>query len=491
MIEAAMKRLLVLAPALLAACKDNPLYCDSTTRCADPTQVCITRTNECVPVASAGDLGIDLAPAVDLRPMACATAADCTAGAPSCAGGRCGACATGSTDCQRFAGTPVCGLKGACVQCLNGSDCAAQHQACDTTNAVCVPCVQNADCFTGVCKSGGACADALEVAYVDNHADTVVDCKLHHMNADGKSPGTAFCDVQDALTPVTRPFVVVAGSSQPYGAISLVTGATDVTVTIVGPGRDAMPPATLQDPTGNSPAATLGASGGKTGTMSLEGLVLQGAPKAGVDGVQCNNAGGTAGLTVQGCRILGAGGAGLSAKACDLVLDEDLVTGNQGGGLNIDAGSSYQVSNCFVVDNGDIGVLINRLATGQFQFNTVARNHPAAGNYGGIDCSAGGVAKPIVASIVWGNTATMGTQIVNNCSLDGVVTGADSFSGAVMLDPQFVSGASMPYDFHLAAMSAMNKACCVDKRPTGPDHDFDGSHRPKGAAWDVGAHEVE
>src|SRR6185295_6041908 len=103
---------------------------------------------------------------------------ECGPLAPTCTNGRCAACAAFSMDCDRFAATPVCGPAGACVECTSAGECAAQHKTCDTTHNACIACAHHSECATGACKAGGSCADALEVAYVDNHAETVADCKL-------------------------------------------------------------------------------------------------------------------------------------------------------------------------------------------------------------------------------------------------------------------------------------------------------------------------
>ena len=73
---------------------------------------------------------------------------------------------------------------------------------------------------------------------------------------------------------------------------------------------------------------------------------------------------------------------------------------------------------------------------------------------------------------------------------------ADKNWDAIQKDPDFVSS-TVPFDFHLSA-NAANDACCVDKikgaldggATSLPDHDFDGSKRPKGTGWDIGAHEA-
>ena len=94
------------------------------------------------------------------------------------------------------------------------------------------------------------------------------------------------------------------------------------------------------------------------------------------------------------------------------------------------------------------------------------------------------------------NPATNGTQIVGKCTLQSVVTGPDSFAGAIQSAPAFVSMS----DFHLdvtAVGLAANQACCTDKITTtttpNNDHDVDRGPRPKvtGTKLDIGAHEAQ
>jgi len=65
--------------------------------------------------------------------------------------------------------------------------------------------------------------------------------------------------------------------------------------------------------------------------------------------------------------------------------------------------------------------------------------------------------------------------------------GTDSATGAIMMTPTFV-GAD---DFHLLTASVPNLDCCVDRRSPGPSLDVDGSARPRGPGFDIGAHEGE
>jgi len=167
-------------------------------------------------------------------------------------------------------------------------------------------------------------------------------------------------------------------------------------------------------------------------------------------------------------------------------------------------GTTYVITNDLIVDNGVTpgglpGVsIMDSASTGTFAFNTVAGN--GAGNTleGGIACPPNGTPKLIEESIVAQNAhnpATNGTQFINKCMLQSVVTGPDSFAGAIQSPPAFVSMT----DFHLdvGAGLAANQTCCIDKisAPTTPnaDHDVDRGPRPKvaGGKDDIGAHEAQ
>jgi len=499
--------LLIPAALLLARCKDNPAYCDATTPCADPTTVCVPRLNMCVP-SGAGDLG---APP-DLALLRCTTASDCPADFPTCKpSGLCARCAVpGSVaDCMRFAGTPVCGPAGACVECWSDGDCAAQQKTCDHTTNKCAPCADHTDCTTGVCKPGGACAGPDEVFYVDNHALPVATCAMNRVMT-GVDRGHAFCDVASALAATPpRPYVLVAGSPQPYGAVSLVGNGGAITVTIVGPGRTAMPPATL---TGSGTSAvSITATGVGSADVTLDGLDLVGSNLASADGVDCIGGGGTASLTIVRSGVHGASGVGVFAKTCTLTLDADAIALNQAGGVALSGATQYAITNSFITGNASTGVTL-ATAIGRFAFNTVANNGSLAGGVnGGIDCGTGST-KVIEDSIIWGNAqnANCGAGCATcmnksqffgcNCQVTNVVTGSDDYNEGNTLSPVFVNLTTPPYDYHLVMNSSANLACCVDKVTAAsvdggaaslPNHDVDYSTRPKGQGWDIGAHEVQ
>jgi hypothetical protein len=308
------------------------------------------------------------------------------------------------------------------------------------------------------------------VTYVDN---TFAGCA-----AGNGARANPVCEVTTALVS-GRPYISVKGSVTPYAAIATTTG----TFAIVGPGKAANPTALLTSVTPAAGASVNPPSG--SATLILDGLELTGTGGVMANrraGVLCQGGSGTAAVTVRDCLIRNSGLTGVDATTCAVTLNKNIISGNQGGGISIGGTSTYTVTNNIVGSNGNVGpgVTIGSAATGSFAFNTVAGNTVTAG-VSGIDCGAG-AAKSIQYSIVASNASgNAGPQLGANCSATGVV----------MSGPEFASVS----DFHLKAGSAANITCCVDKvsNPTTPNAnvDVDGATRPKGAAHDTGAHEVQ
>jgi hypothetical protein len=342
-----------------------------------------------------------------------------------------------------------------------------------------------------VCKTGGVCATATEVAYVNNASATCSD--LDHAS----TRGAPFCQIQAAATATLgkKPFVVVEGSATAYNAVNLTATVSAIgPLTIIGPGRSANPLATVgQD---GAPGVVVSASGANA-TVSLDGLDIIGSN--GVlkrAGISCTAPAGTSALTVRNSNIHNSGGLGVDSSGCTVTVDSNVVGPSNVGGIRVTS-TAFTITNNIIAGNrnGVVGVRIDDNPAGsEFAFNTVVGNGAATDTLaGGIACNA---ATTIRASIVAANSLTMasGTQFSGSCTLQNVVTGADSFGGATMLTPEF-AGAS---DFRLKTPSAANTACCIDKlaAPGTPnaDHDVDRTARPKGVGampFDVGAHEAQ
>lgn len=463
----------------------------------------------------------------------------CSDATPICDNGSatCHAC-TASAECAtQFAATPVCASSGRCVECVTNSDCVAVKKTCDVSQNACVACTKNDDCTSRLCESG-ACADPTLLVYVNAGG---ASCPS------GPGQGTVadpFCKIQagmDRGAAIKKRVLVFSGTygenlvAQPNGG--------PYAVTLLGFGTPVVSPVVAG-------AVLKALSDGTTPvSVSLDGFQLQNAKTSEPHGLYCLGAAADASLTkltVTNSSILGNAGDGINAQNCTVTATSNQITGNIGVGINLNgsianatknrlansstnvfasggsltldqnqligpgdglyiAAGAYFVTNNFIVDSGHLGVQLN--SSGTFAFNTVARNGVVAGGQAwGVGCPSGPNSTVIESSIVWGNgvAASMNTQFSGNCVLINVVAGTTETNAmAIKKDPSFIAIDSMtPHDYHLKANDAANSGatgCCVDVVKMTldggiaklPDHDVDGTGRPKGAGWDVGAHEVQ
>jgi hypothetical protein len=410
---------------------------------------------------------------------------ECPSDAPICMGGMCRACSGSGDDVEctlHDPGTPHCNVsKGNCVACLLSTDCGAAAPVCDVTH-VCRKCAANSECATThICKDNGQCALPSEVAVVDN-TNTVAIC------SDTPMTGMPFCTISAGIG-AGKPYVSVAASATAYPAFTAAASTlADLTVTVVGPGKSAASKATVSS--ASSAAVSVSSSLAHTTTLVLDGLDLIGSnggtKKA---GVACSPLMGTALVTVKDCSIHDSGAFGVDSNGCTLTVDSSLIGPNNGGGVKVTT-TTYTMTNDIIFNStaGNPGVAITDTAsTGTMAFLTIANNGGGGGFEGGVNCPASGATKLIQDSIVYGNSSNAGTQFAGKCALMDVVTGTDNFAGATMTMPSLTS------DYHLAAGG--DNSCCIDKimSPGTPnaDHDVDLTMRPKGNAWDIGAHELK
>lgn len=471
-----LQLLLAVSPCV-AGCLDAAtlgpgVFCDAVTPCtSDPLYpVCDRARHRCVTV----DAGV-----VD-----CAAARDCPASAPLCdpTARQCTACApAGPSDgCRaRDASRPLCQAdRGVCVACLQSTDC-TQPTAAFCSGGLCRGCRSHAECPSRVCGDDGACVDPATVVYVDNRG------RAGCLGGSGKQ-GDPFCEIADALLAVQkdRPLVRVMGSKVPYHRIQ--SGPSwPMSATLLGDGRDAQPASTITDPTGACVYLTSNHS------LTLDGMDLAGCTQ----GVLSDGGGAVALLRSRVRGMLSGPGVSLRSSV-DLLqrLDAVIISGNPGG-LDLQA-RHYDVRNCSLVGNrGPFGgARISPDSAGVFAFNTVRGNSATApGVAGGVDCGAWAAGGPqvLLASIVVGNLpAPLGAHCGG---LDGVVVGASATDGAGLLkvEPRWAS--NDPLEYRLSPLLADNPRL-VDavgpERAGGMLHDIEGTHRPQGAAWDIGAHEV-
>jgi len=400
--------------------------------------------------------------------VTCANSAACSDDVPICAAQTCRKCMGSGDDleCSKHdPQAPYCNApSGKCVPCLVTAHCANPTPICDSS-LTCRTCQTHVECPTRVCKSDGTCASPNEVATVNKE----VACS--------DTMGNPYCQIQPALA-TGKPYIAVYGSTTSYQGVTLSASATtDLVVAIIGPGRAAVPPATVEG--SSAPAVAVSSLVTRTTNVTLDGLHIIGSGGANKNaGVRCSPVAGTAIVTVKNCAIHDSGLSGVDSNACTLTLDANLIgPANAGGGVKL-AMTPYTITNNIIFENGNSGraVTMDDPSDGAFTFNTVALNQATAG-IGGIECGAGGQ-KKIESSILLMNSGAM--QAGPQCTLTNTVT-----SGTI----NFENG------YRLKKNDTANKACCVDKitNPIAPNsnHDIDQTRRPQGNAHDIGAHEVE
>jgi hypothetical protein len=508
---------------LAAGCstKANSKFCDST--CADPNTHCDTVKHECVPGAVNNDMGMpdmqmipDMAVAVDLigadltvidltPPPACTMSSTCPSPSPICDSTSlsCRTCtASDDATCLSLsAGAPHCKIAGTnmgqCVACNTNSDCPLATPTCNP-DGTCRKCAANGDCDSTLCDiPSGACIPESDVVYVSYVADpgggsTCTDGPAGNKDGSQLHP---FCEITTALTLISvtpRHYMKVAGSTTSYGGFEITSTAG--TLNILGPGKNASPRAIVQADT-NLSAINIDPQGAQTATVVIDGLAVIGNGMASV--LVCSGAI-AVGLTVTNSSFSTTTKDGIFADHCNLNLSASTITGAGVDGLYLGPNCVYNVQNNFMYGN-HTGVEFTSGSTGRFIFNSVSGNNTGEG----VIC---GGAPFIADSIVAGNKhnggPSPGSQFTGTtCTLSNVVTGNDSYTGPgtrIALDPAFVGVSDLHLDVGGTNL-AKNQACCIDQigglgpspSPSPlPALDIDGSMRPKGAGWDIGAHEA-
>jgi hypothetical protein len=376
------------------------------------------------------------------------------------------------------------------------SQCPAAQPICGTDGS-CHACAAHSECTLAICKSDGTCAASSEIAFVDNTSASCSD------TAHTSSPASPYCQVQAAIDAFGGfTFIRVAGSATAYKPLNLGSEASPINVTVVGPGRD-LPTASMAVLYDSAKAGITIFTVAQPVSLTVDGLFIGGGNFTTSDAVDCTEGSGTAAtISIRNSLVKGSPLKGILNNACTLLVDRSIIYGNQGGAIKTGS-ASFTITNSFMSNNGQLGAAAiggveidsypgSPAPAPIFAFNTL-RNNAAGSTYlGGISCPSPSSQKVnIQNSIVVDNTQDTGSQFSGQCVLQNVVTGTDSFAGATQLTPTFVAAG----DPHLTANDAANTACCVDKvtAPTTPNaaHDIDLNHRPKGAAWDIGAHEVQ
>ena len=187
-------------------------------------------------------------------------------------------------------------------------------------------------------------------------------------------------------------------------------------------------------------------------------------------------------VTVNACKIIGNGGTGIY---CDgtLSLTNCKITDNGGNGVMVF--STSRIENCLITGNGHGyawggGGIIAYLSSSLTIINCTISGNTAEYSSGGVYLERGVVKN----SIIWGNTPDNSEGIhsavaVKYSDIAGYSGGGD---GNIDQDPLFVGSGN----YKLSENSP-----CIDTGTSSgaPDTDIDGTSRPKGSGYDMGAYE--
>jgi hypothetical protein len=328
-------------------------------------------------------------------------------------------------------------------------------------------CVRHADCESDLCATEiGAdpeprsCIPEERILYVDG-ADCVPD-------GDG-SRAEPLCQINPAvaLADDQRHFVrIQPGFYFPFS----VNGKA---IAIYGPDEgDETVEVTEEDISGSNV--------GDGSDVVLDGLAVGRFSRY---GVRCTAGTSGASLEIRRSEVLSDIGVPLDVSACELRLDRAVVAGFRGGMVLSDA--SYTVTSTVFTGATEQPSVVLDGGAGLFALNTVAGNGDPEVQPPAVECLTRSLLQDtIVADNV---PAASGSQFAGDCRLRRVVIGSsDPFpaAGAIRLDPELV-------DYRLVESPA-NIDCCIDRAPRrrAVRHDLEGTPRPQGARFDIGADEL-
>jgi hypothetical protein len=374
-------------------------------------------------------------PPVDASGAACASDPQCTAPTPRCE-----------------LGTHVC------VECLDPADCTDPTAPVCGTSHACHGCTNHSECASLACLPTGACEVESNVAYVTTGG-----------NDGGLCTRVDPCQTITAALATNRPVVKIMGGGTFTENLSISSD-----VTIVGE-----PSVKLTESNGSPEAQISG-----TANVALADFEIAGAGGS----TACVTLANTAVLTLARMKIDSCTGAGVSTSGGTLVVSRSTLTNNAGGGIKIASGGGFDITNTFIVKNGNNtsgttgGATLNcGVGTCRFELNTVVENQSRSGTSAGISCDFAFAAPN---NIIAHNRLGTSTGTEADTTPSGACTYPDS---AILTDTATLNFVSAT-DYHIAAGSvAIDQALTASTITV----DRDGDHRPQGPAKDQGADELK
>lgn len=404
-------------------------------------------------------------------------------------------CAAASAD------TPRCSADvGACVGCLDSSDCAGNvdGSVCEIELGVgqysCRGCLADSECDTQVCKRAdddkfGVCASVDEVLYVSKRDGMEgADCSL-------ATPCEEIGEALDiAASAGAKRYIRILDEGN-YGEQLFIDGDTDVS--LVGP-------ATITGLDDGVPIIDVDVQA----SLAVRDIDIFGAADDG-QGIRCASDG-TAQVKLRDVTVRTGlnGGLGISVSRCFLDVSRSEVLDNGAGGIRITI-SGFLITNSVIANNGSdssefASIFINNFGISgempqELVFNTIVANDVDDGaQASGILCFSDFIvvahsniirAGDSAAALIDGSNCTFTHSNIEGLeslrdSLPEMLDDASNVDG----EPMFTNAATGDYSLLPADTTCTNRG----KPDTGVTSDINGAARPQGGANpDIGAYEVD
>jgi hypothetical protein len=351
------------------------------------------------------------------------------------------------------------------THCCSSANCTAPTALCDPVTHSCRQCLTHADCTAagGLCTLAGTCPLTSEVSVVDG-AQT----------CPGKgTKGNPFCSIALAVAAAPKYILVKAGT---YLAITV-----DKSKDLYG---ESLQTTIIGDP---ATCPSLQITSGVT--ASVIGFTVRGGVQISGSSTEATLVQDTIGPSATCVGVTSAGG---SVGPVQVTVRRSVISGNLGGGLLLD-GRSFDVTNCFIVENGNSSSSLGGASLKwqpasvvKFANNTVAGNvwTGGTGSASGVYCDpAATPAITLVNSIIWGNTGTPQWNSACSpgyCDLEGGTSGGNNQTTLC-----FGSGTLIPSKYNIVSGSACQDGASVSWAPL-----EDYYRTPRLGLPDIGAHEL-
>lgn len=408
-----------------------------------------------------------------------------------------GSCPAGQV-CDQAQSPPLCvetlGDAGVDLDAVDASGpscsdgCTDPTPVCDQTTQACRGCIADSECSSDVCHElTGECIPEGHAIYIaPNGAGN---------NCSRGAPCGSISEANNQVTLVRDTIKVADGRYLERIELKAHNGATNIIIS--GPDRSWDGPEFVATLSSNRVDQSL--------TLVIEGISIIDTPQDGFD-VQGSLT--LSHVLVRNSGDVGVFGRGPVTRIFDsrietssnrgvhinnntgvATIERTVITANRGGGLAIENGAAYSVTNTIIAGNGTAnssnpGVRIagtpqlGSLAV--FRFNTVAGNRADIGPTTGIDCN-----RPVVieSSIIANPYEVFQQEMSPMCTAQTSLFRTNAPGGNLTGDPKFVSTT----DFHILPGSP-----AIDAGPAAaaPVLDVDGDSRTGVDRPDIGADEV-